>query len=74
MHAVIEQESAHGDAGVLEALEPAQLVEARREPYGRRQLSRGALIAMWGLRIYAILMVLVVIYSVVQAIHLTAAG
>ena len=69
MHAVIEQETARGDAGVREALEPAQLVAARREPYGRRQLSTGALIAMWGLRVYAILMVLVVIYSVVQAIH-----
>ena len=69
MHAMIEQEMARGDAGVREALEPAQLAEARREPYGRRQLSRGALIAMWGLRVYAILMVLVVIYSVVQAIH-----
>jgi len=69
MRAVIEQESAHDDAGVREALEPDQLVAARREPYGRRQLSRGALAAMWGLRVYAILMVLVVIYSVIQAIH-----
>jgi hypothetical protein len=61
--------AARDDARVRAALEPHQLVEARREPYGRRQLSAGALAAMWGLRIYALLMVLVVIYSVVRAIH-----
>ncbi len=73
MQAMMEQGHGHGatrdDAGVREALEPDQLVEARREGYGRRQLSAGALTAMWGLRIYALLMVLVVIYSVVQAVH-----
>ncbi len=73
MQAMMEQGHGHGatrdDAGVREALEPDQLVEARRERYGRRQLSAGALTAMWGLRIYALLMVLVVIYSVVQAVH-----
>jgi hypothetical protein len=73
MQAMMEHGHGHGapreDAGVWEALEPDQLVEARREPYGRRQLSAGALAAMWGLRIYALLMVLVVIYSVVLAVH-----
>ena len=58
-----------GDGEVLGALEPDQLSGAVRQRYGRRQLSAGILIVMWGLRIYAILMVLAVIYSVMQAIH-----
>ncbi len=73
MDAVADRGHAHGttqdDAQVREALEPAQLGAARHTPYGRRSLSAGALAAMWGLRLYALLMVLVVIYSVVQAIH-----
>ncbi len=73
MDTLMEHGHRHGvardDARVRTALEPNQFVEARRARYGRRHLSAGALAAMWGLRIYALLMVLVVIYSVVRAIH-----
>lgn len=56
-------------ARVLTLLEAEHLHKGQRRHYGRRQLSAGALAAMWGLRIYAILMVIVVIYSVVQAVQ-----
>jgi len=70
MQAVREHEQGPtSDADVRVALEPDQLVGARRQSYGRRHLSAVARAAMWGLRIYTLLMVLVVIYSVVRAIH-----
>lgn len=50
-------------------LEPDQLVEARLQPFGRRKLSKAAQIAMWGLRIYAVLTLFVVIYDVINLIH-----
>lgn len=58
------------DAGdILTVLEPDQLVEARLRPFGRRRLSRAAHVAMWGLRIYAVLMLFVVIYNVAMVIR-----
>jgi len=69
MYALSADEQDDDNLHVLTVLEADQLLKAQRHHYGRRQLSAGALTAMWGLRIYAILMVIVVIYSVVQAIH-----
>jgi len=70
MHAA--SDDGHGATGnearALAALEPEQRAGARRH-YGRRALSAGALAAMWGLRLYALLMVLVVLYSVAQVLH-----
>lgn len=57
------------EADALMVLEPAQLVGARLRPFGRRQLSLPAQIAMWGLRIYAVLMLFVVMYYVVRVIQ-----
>ncbi len=69
MASIKQQAIEPGVAGILTVLEPDQLVEARLQPFGRRQLSRAAQVAMWGLRIYAVLMLFVVIYDVVQVIY-----
>ena len=69
MYAFREDEPDDDDARVLTVLEADHLLKAQRQHYGRRQLSAGALAAMWSLRIYAILMAIVVIYSVAQVIH-----
>ncbi len=49
---------------VLSALEPDQLAEAKKQRVPRRRLRRGELIVMWGLRIYVLFMVAVIIYQV----------
>jgi hypothetical protein len=69
MYALSENEQTDNDARLVMVLDADHLLKAQRHHYGRRQLSAGALAAMWGLRIYAILMVIVVSYSIVQAIH-----
>jgi Fe2+ transport system protein FeoA len=57
----------YDDTNVLEFLQAEQLVQSRRQPFGRRQLTPQALAVMWGLRIYAVLMLAVVAYQVVQS-------
>jgi len=56
------------DAALEAALEPGQLVRASRQPFGLRHLTPGERAVMWGLRIYAVLMLLVVIYHALGAI------
>ncbi len=63
------QGAARDDARVLATLEPPQLVASRRVPYGRRPLAGWPLAAMWGLRLYTLLMILVVCYSIAQALQ-----
>lgn len=53
---------------VLSVLTLDQLTAARRKPYGRRRLSPRMLILMWGLRVYAVLMMCIVGYQVAQAL------
>ena len=53
---------------VLDALEPDQLVQAKR-PFGRRRLGAGTRVLMWGLRAYVLLALVVVVDRVIQAIH-----
>lgn len=60
--------TSRGDPSVLATLEPEQLVQARRR-YGRRRLMGWAFVAMWGLRIYALLMLLVVVFRIATAVH-----
>jgi hypothetical protein len=69
MQALMNNESDNGDAHLLKVLEADNLLKMQRQHYGRRQLSGRTLAVMWVLRIYAALMVIVVIYSVVLAIH-----
>jgi len=55
---------------VLSMLEADQLVAAKgRTRFGRRRLSLGTKLLLWGLRIYVILMLVIVLISVVRALH-----
>ena len=48
---------------VLSALEPDQLAEAKKEHVPRRRLKGRELLVLWGLRIYLLFMIAVVIYQ-----------
>jgi hypothetical protein len=55
---------------VLSLLEADQVVAAKQQTrFGRRVLSPGAKVLLWGLRIYVIVMLVLVVVSVVRAIH-----
>lgn len=55
---------------VLSLLEADQVVAAKSQSrFGRRPLSFGTRAALWGLRVYVLLMMAIVVISVVQAIH-----
>jgi hypothetical protein len=57
---------------VLSLLEADQVVAAKqRTHFGRRKLSLGARMMLWGLRIYVVIMLILVVISAVQAIHST---
>ena len=60
--------SENGDGAVLEVLESDQLVAAKRQPFGRSHLGRGTKVLMWGLRGYALMMVVVVIDRIVHGV------
>jgi hypothetical protein len=49
---------------VLSALEPDQLAEAKKQRIPRRKLRRGELAVLWGLRVYVLFMLVVIIYQV----------
>jgi hypothetical protein len=54
----------------LSVLEADQLVAAKqRTRFGRRRLSRSVTMTLWGLRIYVIVMLLIVLMSVLRALH-----
>ncbi len=48
---------------VLSTLEPDQLAEAKKEHVPRRRLKGPELLVLWGLRIYLLFMIAVVIYQ-----------
>jgi hypothetical protein len=55
---------------VLSLLEADQVVAAKTQTrFGRKRLSFGTRAALWGLRIYVLLMMVIVLISVVQAVH-----
>ena len=55
---------------VLSLLEADQVVAAKQQTrFGRRQLSFGVRLMLWGLRVYVILMLVIVVISVVRALH-----
>jgi hypothetical protein len=55
---------------VLSLLEADQVVAAKQQSrFGRRDLSRGVRILLWGLRIYVVVMMLLVLLSVIRAVH-----
>jgi hypothetical protein len=55
---------------VLSLLEADQVVAAKEKTrFGRRKLSLGVRALLWGLRIYAVVMLVLVVISVFRAIH-----
>lgn len=55
---------------VLSLLEADQVVAAKRQSrFGQRKLSLGMRILLWGLRIYVIVMLVLVVVSVFRAIR-----
>ncbi|MGA9882333.1 MAG: hypothetical protein WBQ34_01305 [Candidatus Acidiferrales bacterium] len=57
---------------VLSVLEADQIVAAKqRTRFGRRELSRGARILLWGLRVYVVIMLVLVVISAFRVIHST---
>jgi hypothetical protein len=55
----------------LSLLEADQVVAAKqRMRFGRRNLSPGVRVMLWGLRIYVGIMLVLVLVSVIRAIHL----
>jgi len=65
-----EQLSLQDPRAVLSLLEADQVVAAkRRTHFGRKNLSVGTRLLLWGLRIYVVAMLVIVLISVYQAIH-----
>ena len=57
---------------VLSLLEADQVVAAKQQTrFGRRQLSPGLRGLLWGLRVYVVVMLVLVVISVVRALHVT---
>jgi hypothetical protein len=55
---------------VLSLLEADQVVAAKQQTrFGTRNLSSGLRLLLWGLRVYVIIMLVIVIISVVRATH-----
>lgn len=55
---------------VLSLLEADQVVAAKqRSRFGQRNLSAGMRVLLWGLRIYVVVMLALVLISVLRAIH-----
>ncbi len=55
---------------VLSLLETDQVVAAKQKTrFGRRNLSLGVRLLLWGLRIYVVAMLVLVVVSVLRAVH-----
>jgi hypothetical protein len=55
---------------VLSLLEADQVVAAKqRTRFGRRHMSLGVRMLLWGLRVYVVVMLVLVVISVVRALH-----
>lgn len=65
-----EQLTLQDPRAVLSLLEADQVVAAkRRTHFGRKNLSFGTKVLLWGLRIYVVAMLVIVLISVYQAVH-----
>ncbi len=68
--AASEQISLEHPEVALSLLEADQLVITKEKTrFGRRKLSLSARILMWGLRIYVVIMLVIVLVSVLQVLH-----
>ena len=58
---------------VLSVLEADQVVAAKsRTRFGRRKLSWGVELLLWGLRIYVVVMLIIVFLTVLRALHVVS--
>jgi len=65
-----EQLSLRDPRAVLSLLEADQVVAAkRRTHFGRKNLSFGTKALLWGLRVYVVAMLVIVLIAVYQAVH-----
>jgi hypothetical protein len=65
-----EQLSLQDPRAVLSLLEADQMVAAkRRTHFGRKNLSLGTKALLWGLRVYVVAMLIIVLITVYQAVH-----
>ncbi|HKV29299.1 MAG TPA: hypothetical protein VJN90_13595 [Candidatus Acidoferrales bacterium] len=56
---------------VLSLLEADQVVAAKtRSRFGTRNLSVGARVLLWSLRVYVLIMLVIVVLSVIRAVHM----
>jgi hypothetical protein len=59
-------------AVILELLEADQVVAAKQQSrFGSRSLSPGLRALLWGLRVYVLVMIVMVVISVIRAAHAT---
>jgi hypothetical protein len=59
-------------AVILELLEADQVVAAKQQSrFGSRKFSPGLRVLLWGLRIYVLVMIVIVVISVIRAAHAT---
>jgi hypothetical protein len=57
---------------ILSLLEADQVVAAKRQTrFGQRNLSLGVRMLLWGLRVYVVAMLVIVLISVLRAIHVS---
>ena len=55
---------------VLSLLEADQIVAAKEQRrFGRQELSPGVRALLWGLRVYVVVMMIIVLVSVLRAVH-----
>jgi hypothetical protein len=55
---------------VLSLLEADQVVAAKEQMrFGRQKLSSGVRVLLWGLRVYVVVMMIIVLVSVLRAVH-----
>jgi hypothetical protein len=55
---------------VLSLLEADQVVAAKTHTrFGKRELSVGVRLLLWGLRVYVVVMLVIVLISVIRALH-----
>jgi hypothetical protein len=65
-----EQFTLQDPRAVLSLLEADQVVAAkRRTHFGKRNFSFGTRVLLWGLRVYVVAMLIIVLISVVRAVH-----
>jgi hypothetical protein len=58
-----------GQEEILQLLEDDQLVWAKEKVHlGRRRFSRGLSVVLWGLRVYVVLMLVLIVVRVVQTV------